>query len=565
MLLQLRVPELKYIVGDAELTDVSGRIDEWMAYKLGLESVSPGESVLKSIEGHFGHTPLPALFNNAAFMTDRVFDVWQRKNQLVDALNEQLSGWRFAVFAALYRNQTEPVLKPVLEVLESIGVSQIGWSPSNKHQRSFLLEHLSMLLSTALQRTLAEEALQDLPRLNAAFVEQQEQKRGKIVERLCASELLAARQRFARWQSIELINRRFADAQLPDAMLCFLARHWMPALAQVCARFDSELLAAYRRHQDQIYAVFCKQGQWAFKYGDNLIDVLSGALDALNPVEAPPPELWQSIEQDIISLLQGQALELYPFTPTVFVDAECTHFVEAYQAKQACQVGQWYWLAEGGEGRRARLELVDVASQQMLFADALGVKLKVLSIAEFDDCVEQGRLKLLQQGASLEQVFESSVAGLYKISDAQSKARIRAAEKAKLEAERLLEEQRRAQQDAQARADEIARKTRELQDKRAEKQRLEQVQAVTGALAAFTVGGWIGIRIDEQVQRYKLAVKIAASGKYIFVDKLGIKRLELNEETLVQRIMEGEITILSAGTEFENSLERVVSRLRIQK
>lgn len=565
VLLQLRVPELKYAVGESAQAASQDKIAEFIQSGLEQPRALDSESVVKSLEAAFGLAPLAGNLNNCAFITDRLFDVWKRKNQLADELNAALACWRFPVFVMLYRSKVDLQLRPLLAVIERIASSQLGWSASARHAKSMLLEHVEMLTITIRQRLLNNEELSDLHQLNDSFLAQQEDKRKKVVERLCASESMNAKNRYARWQAVASLNQRFADTQLTDATLCFLTRYWFPALVRVMSQGSHEQIAEFKRHQDQLYAVFCKKEKWALKYGDELIEVLASALKALQLPETVPDELWQSLEKDIIAVLQNQSLEEYPFTPLVFADEDVLQFVDSYAVRHAPAQGDWYLMQDAKGLRRVCAELVDVAVQQVLLVDALGIKVLLCALPEFDDLVGQGVLKPIPAGSPVEQVFESTVSGLYKIADAQSKARVKAAEKAKLEAERLLEEQHQAQLEAQARAEEIAIRTRDLQDKQAEKQRLARVKVVTDSLAQFNVGGWIDFMVDGQPQRYKLAVKIAASGKHIFVDRLGIKRMEFSEVQLVERILGGEITILSGGAEFENSLERVVSRLRMQK
>lgn len=563
VLLQLRVPELKYAVGDSAQSAVEARVQAFI--QQGLESPRDldCESVVKSIEAGFGLTPVPANLNNCAFITDRLFDVWLRKNQLAEALNRALSHWRFPVFVLLYQGNADKQLKPFLSVLDRIGSSQLGWSVSARHAKSHLLEHLDMLAITVRQRLLSNEDSSDLCQLNESFISQQEDKRKKIIERMRASELLNAKNRFGRWLAIACINQRFAGTELSDAVLCFLSRYWLSAMVKVMGQGDGDLIAEFKRHQDQIYAVFCKKEKWALKFGDDLIEILNAALLSLQMPETVPDELWQFMERDVISVLQKQALQEYPFAPFVFADDEVLQFQEDYAPRHVPVEGDWYLMNDAKGQRRVCIDLVEL--QQVLLTDALGVKVLLCAFPEFDALVEQGVLKVITAGSPVELVFEGTISGLYKIADAQSKARVKAAEKAKCEAEKLLEEQQNAQLEAQQRAADIAKRTRELQDKHAEKQRLGRVKVVTDALALFNVGGWIDFMVDGQPQRYKLAVKLAASGKYIFVDRLGIKRMEFNEAQLVECILAGEITILSSGAEFENSLERVVSRLRIQK
>ena len=95
--------------------------------------------------------------------------------------------------------------------------------------------------------------------------------------------------------------------------------------------------------------------------------------------------------------------------------------------------------------------------------------------------------------------------------------------------------------------------------------RLEKENTVALVIRDFRLGAWISIKEAGEPQRYKLVVKLAAMGKYIFVDRLGIKKREFMEVDLVQAILAKDIEILSDGAEFEDSLERVVSRIRMSK
>jgi hypothetical protein len=60
-----------------------------------------------------------------------------------------------------------------------------------------------------------------------------------------------------------------------------------------------------------------------------------------------------------------------------------------------------------------------------------------------------------------------------------------------------------------------------------------------------------------------LAVKTKATQKLIFVDKLGLNRFEIKVDELVAQVLEGKARILDSGTEFDDSLERTVSRIRM--
>ena len=80
------------------------------------------------------------------------------------------------------------------------------------------------------------------------------------------------------------------------------------------------------------------------------------------------------------------------------------------------------------------------------------------------------------------------------------------------------------------------------------------------------MGSWIALKKtpgEEGEQRLKLAVRINASRKLIFVDRLGLNRTELTVDALVERLLAGTARILGATAEFDETLSRVVGRIRV--
>jgi hypothetical protein len=65
--------------------------------------------------------------------------------------------------------------------------------------------------------------------------------------------------------------------------------------------------------------------------------------------------------------------------------------------------------------------------------------------------------------------------------------------------------------------------------------------------------------------RCKLAVRIKATDKFIFVNRLGIKTWETQLEELVRAVALGEVTIQDTGAKFDSALERVVKTIQSEK
>src|SRR5690606_21165610 len=68
------------------------------------------------------------------------------------------------------------------------------------------------------------------------------------------------------------------------------------------------------------------------------------------------------------------------------------------------------------------------------------------------------------------------------------------------------------------------------------------------------VGGWVELQQDGHPVRCRLAAVIRATGKYIFVNRAGIKVAENNREGLAQLYKTGMLSILDDGRLFDRAL-----------
>ena len=85
-------------------------------------------------------------------------------------------------------------------------------------------------------------------------------------------------------------------------------------------------------------------------------------------------------------------------------------------------------------------------------------------------------------------------------------------------------------------------------------------------VAELPLGGWILVEPEQSESsagRFKLAVRTNASRKLIFVDRLGLNRREFQEDELVLGIAEERIRVLGGAAEFDDTLSRVVGRIRV--
>lgn len=94
----------------------------------------------------------------------------------------------------------------------------------------------------------------------------------------------------------------------------------------------------------------------------------------------------------------------------------------------------------------------------------------------------------------------------------------------------------------------------------------QELEAASTAVNQLNVGGWVVLTDAAGTEsRCKLAVRIKATDKFIFVNRLGIKVWEAQFEELVRAVALGEVTIQDTGAQFDSALERVVKTIQSEK
>jgi hypothetical protein len=82
---------------------------------------------------------------------------------------------------------------------------------------------------------------------------------------------------------------------------------------------------------------------------------------------------------------------------------------------------------------------------------------------------------------------------------------------------------------------------------------------------AFTMGSWFELQQDGRTTRCRLAAVIRSTGKYIFVNRSGMKVAEFTRLALAQASKEGKVSLLDDGLLFDRALESVIGDLRSQR
>ncbi|MGX5173632.1 DUF1631 domain-containing protein [Aliikangiella sp. IMCC44653] len=82
---------------------------------------------------------------------------------------------------------------------------------------------------------------------------------------------------------------------------------------------------------------------------------------------------------------------------------------------------------------------------------------------------------------------------------------------------------------------------------------------------SLTAGSWFELVVNDKNIRCKLAARISSVGKFIFVNRNGIKVAEYFTQQLAQEYQLGRVKILDDEALFDRALESVISNLRAMK
>jgi hypothetical protein len=82
---------------------------------------------------------------------------------------------------------------------------------------------------------------------------------------------------------------------------------------------------------------------------------------------------------------------------------------------------------------------------------------------------------------------------------------------------------------------------------------------------SLSMGNWVELIVDGSKTRCRLAAVIRATGKYIFVNRSGMKVAEHNRDSLAHAIDQNQVQLLDDGLLFDRALESVIGNLRDMK
>lgn len=577
---EIRVPDLPYPVGRPEqFSNWTGLLREHWNVQTDLRV----SEVLGALEG-----PWSVQQVNGAYLADRIMDVFLRASGLHPVLVTRLARLRYPLAWRLVVEEQLEFVELLVAWLDSFADWR-GWSDSSGRSSRALLEQLDRLVSI-IDDCFRRDDLSSLREFCNKWhveAERRHQHSSRLHQRLIETETGAARQRRADQLSRATVGRALEGRQLPPATQTFLMEHWLPFLRQVA--FQEGIDRESWRHGTRLleWMVWASDPQLSGQNIDRLYQVIEQLRDRVTDVwrrvlkEEIPREPVAAMEAVLVDRLRGGNPTVESTTASIrkLAYERSSQPEEPQVSGETLDQYRGAWFVEGaGDAEQRRFFLAYLEETgEVLWSNGYGVRLGLTRWEVLSQSLENGQVRPLPPLTHFGDVLTDTVEALDKVLVSQRFQRQEAARKARERAEQLRqqkewEEQQRAEAEAAQRA-EADRKAREAREQ-AEQEQAERVEAARIAareralveVNKLGLGGWIALKTEAghtEERRLKLAVRINASQKLVFVDRLGLNRTELLVDALVDQLLGGTARILGASAEFDETLSRVVGRIRV--
>lgn len=579
----IRVPDLPYPVGKLDQSAVS----DWTPLLMSCWTEQRDEPVTHLIRSVSLTWSVRQI--NAAYLADRIMDVFLKSSGLHPELAGRIARLRFFLAWRMNLEGADVFSDTLLEWLDSLQDCR-GWSASGGRSSKVLLDQLDSLtieVSSCFESGDTTPILQFCKQWQQD-AEKREQQTQRLRERLIETEKGAARQRRAEHTARALVGRALKNRQLPAPVIGFIMDTWFQLLKQIVWEEGPD--GENWRHASKLLewlvwigdpALSDKDKNRLYTVGEQIDDRINDVWNRVNDKPLDQSAL-QGIQTVLVDRLRGESPELLPALPPpdkfswdsswLSVDPVAETDFKPFE-------GNWYVEGDGAKEQRRFFFAFMEDTQEVLWTNGAGVKLGLVSWAVFKEEYDKEAVRPLPPLMPFGRVLAETVTSLSTVLKRQMVQRKQAAEEAQKRAEALrAEKERAAKEREQQLAAEKAAKERQAKEVEAKRQADEQKEleraaqekelAVRNLVEGIKLGGWIVVEPqskDQEAQRLKLAVRINASRKLVFVDRLGLNRREYLEDDLIGDVISGKVRVLGTSAEFDDTLSRVVGRIRVGK
>lgn len=598
------------------------------------DAFDPLEGILEQTEA-IGDPAAPSLEQMAIMKwLGCAFSDWQRQFPLEEPLATELR--RLKPLLAAVAISEEPFLTPgahpLHKMMDTIHAHAIGWQPRLGRVGQTLEKQLCEIVDAAL--AWFDTPATDLARISTRMVAAATKARAhadRMAKRLAETEQGRRRITGSKREAARMINAELQHYPATAEIGRFLKGPWYDSAQLALLKYGdqsrewSQMLVTTGRLLESLQPAAKKEAgesdsrQHLFELISELSKELRAGMYSLQHDRAAVEDTVGVIEKAHGEVLRGQALQLETISP-IPEHGEDYSGKPTHEALDHFREGQWFVLdTESSPSLRVALSLRNDEEQRLLFVNQAGMKVLEKSFAEFAVMVEEGKVSLLDAGASFSRSLARS-AGIETLDDldqltgaAAEKARRREQQRSKSEQENRRQELERAEQERaeqerqlrkQAMLDQLRKEEQEAERLRQQREaeealRLEQAQQERRQLESEReaaeqlreqweylccryrdqVDGqpdrvpapsgqpgdgelhiprctWVGFRDDEQVELALLAAYRREQDQYVFVDRYGRQLRQFSGRELLIVITRGVADILAARSRFRDEVRQ---------
>lgn len=473
----------------------------------------------------------------------------------------------------------------VFTILDRVLDATIGWSADQGRAGEKLIAEVTEVLESLQQPDVNYEALETKL---VAFLDKEQGRIKKLEERLAASEAGKLRSSRGREIAAQMINDSMQDNQLPQSIIGFLQGPWFESMQLLAinkgvdgddwaraTKLTETIIWTYQPIMAKDLATAAEEKQRLYRIVEHLPSEVRDLLLALEHSGAESAHALEDIEADHVAIVSGEELDFVPFEPIPISGNTMSQRTSVsrilLRKVKHLQPGQWFSFDDQSKSARIKLVLKLEDVKQLLFTNRNGMKALEKSFDEMAYLMSSSVIKPLNHEA----VFSSTFATFYQGLVDEHQRKLKLAETADQEEADRESARLKALQEAEAlartREEEEQKRSAEEKENRLERAKLEasksenqeKVAEYTEKVGSLNVGAWLKLpAADGELEECKLAVRVTAVDKMIFVNRTGLKMGEYSSEQLITLLVAGECEIDDSGVEFEDTLAQVVSKLR---
>lgn len=466
---------------------------------------------------------------------------------------------------------------PLLSVVDQVCKNCVGWSNDLGILGLQFIEEVDTIIHALVRKqTDYLQRLGDLRR----FFSADRHRLNSLEQNLCDTGLKQLKYEKARRLAVQILNKEMSGRKFSLFIVLMLQGPWYVFLRTLVLQLGTnsrQWEKAVKMTQAMIWSLqpIDQSNKKNRRRLQQLIDKLPAQIRALlQSVQFDTTQVEQSLgdlEGEYASIQEGSPSEYSDFEMLVLEVEESEQFATVDPALlhrvHTFKPGQWFLYDDKGE-RIARIKLILKwdEGEQLVFSNQNRRKVLPMKYSELAHHLSTGVVKPLMLKSTCTNVIKTK---LHKVIKDRQRQKIKVAEVAEVERQQLndtfVKRRSAAREDAIDHERLMVRSKKEREAR--QQQKIQQkIQASNSLVQSLRVDAWVRLPIMEGVQsECRLAAIIAATDKYIFVNRSGAKVAEYTSAELVQSFISDRSEVVDTGAEFEDVLASIVTGLRADK